>query len=406
MAMPASISAGDLLLAIFEHDGSAATTGGWPAGWTVFPELPQSNGTLASQIAYKYAAGGESNFTLTTSGAEASNSRCYRITGHAGTTRPPLCSAWLGAGAAGTNAAPVSPYEWKQPQDILAIIALGWENTTPTPTPSGYTNEVNASGGGAGIRCETRAISGFSGTEDPAAYTTGSGGRAGWTILIPSDADDPDFSFPIVRTWIDGKGVAGTSTVNVILPLQREVGDILVVAIGLITNVTISSGLPSGWTTEVSVAGGGAGGERLYVLWKRCEASDVDFDLTLSAASSWDLVSCAILNMADDTDVISGTATGGSNANPDPPDLSATADLWCAVEETEGRTVTAYPTNYTHRQATHTGGGGGIGIAFRQLAASSENPGTFTMSGNSFWAAATLAFGKAGPRYFQGQWVA
>jgi hypothetical protein len=403
MPIPSGTVAGSLLVAVFTFDGGPTITG-WPADWVVFPRGTGPNGTNGAQVAYLFAAGGESNFTLTTSAAEESNSRCYRITGHAGPTRPPLVSL-VGISGPGAVTPAVSPHEWAQPQDILSIVALGWENTTPTPTPSGYTNEFNnhtGGAGGTGIRCETQAITGFTGTENPADYTTGSGDRTVWTILIPSDADDPDFTYPIVRHWFGRSTNSGSSSVVVLLPLQREAGDILLAAIGLITNVTISSGLPSGWTTEVSVVGGGAGGERMYVLWKRADGTETDFTLTMSGSSAWALLSCAVINMSEDTDVISGTATG-NDANPDAPNLSADSDLWAAVIQHEGRTVVSFPANYTHRQESH-GTAATIAIAFRQLTATSENPGTYTDSGSANWTAATLALGKANPRYFQAAW--
>lgn len=389
MVMPSSISAGDLLIAFFTLDGNNAGATGWPSDWYVFPAIANAAGSITSQLAYKFASGSESNFTLSHN-SEETQSRCLRITGHAGPSRPPLFRNWQGGNA--TGPVPVSPHEWAQSQDILSIIMLGWENTTPTPTPSGYTNDHNSHTGGAGgigLRQESQAISGFSGTEDPANYTTGSGNRVGWTILVPSDADAPDLTYPIVRNWFPRATGSGTS-VSVPLSPQRQVGDILMVAIGLITNVTISSGIPDGWTTEVSVQGGGSGGERMYVLWKRADGTETDFTLTLSATSAWAVQTLCIFNANENTDIISGTATGGSNNAADAPNLSATGYLWLAIAQHETSSVTAFPTNYTHRQEALSSGAS-IAIAARQLIASSENPGAYTQSGSSFWTAATIA---------------
>lgn len=407
IAMPTGISAGDLLVAVVAFDGVPGVSG-WPAGWIVFPRINGGSfATNSSQFAYKYAVGGEANFTITTSAAETSVSRCYRISGDAGPTRPPLCRNSSSSGPAAVTPK-VEAWEWAQPQDILAIVAVGWENTTPTPTPSGYTNILNTStggGSGTGLRVETKAISGFTGSEDPANYTTGSGDRAIWTILIASDPSDPDLTFPIVRNW--SEKTTGTGSVVVTLPRQREAGDLVLVGIGLVTNVTISSGIPSGWTTVVNVVGGGAGGERMYALWKVLDGSESDFTLTMSGSSNWAMVSSAILNVDADATVLAATAaSGAADSNPNPPSLSANSDLWCAMIQHEGRTVSSYPANYTHRQESPQQTSASLAMAFRQLAATSEDPGTFTDSGSSFWTAATIAIGKANPRHFSAAWIA
>ncbi len=402
MTMPASISAGDLLLGVFTKDGTGGATG-WPAGWIVFPTVADGTGTLAAICFYKYADGSETNFNVTTA-SEEGHARVWRITGHAGPDFPPLLQAWAGANANGPG--PVLVREWAT-QDILSILACSWENTTPSGGVTGYTNLLNVGTGATnGMRVETRAISSFAegATEDPVNYTTGSGRRAGFTILVPSSNADPSLTFPIVRNWMGSTATASSTSCPCLIPLQAQAGDILLISIGLVVNVTISSGLPSNWNTEVSVNGGGAGGERLYVLWKRYDpAVDVDFTLTLSGASASVTISCAVFNVDSTADVISGTATGGANANPDPPSLSADGDLWMAVCEHETRAVTAFPTSYDHRQAALTSGAS-VYLAFRQLAATSENPGTFTGNGSSFWAAATLAIGKANPRFFKAWW--
>lgn len=403
-----SPSAGDLLLVFHFFDGNSPGNflrSSYPAGWVVMDAIAQASSTITCQAAYKFSDGTETNFNLT-HGSAITRNRTYKITGHGGSSQPPVFCGWQGASSAGP--AGVTPNEWKQPQDILAILACTWENQTPSGGVTGYTNDFNAGSGTLGGRCERQAISGFSGTEDPVNYTSGSGNRAGYTCLIASDGDDPDLTYPIVRNEIPTRS-GSSSSVDVQLPVQRQAGDIVVVSLGLIAGVTISSGVPSGWTTEVSEPGSGAGGERLYVLWKRMDGSESDsFTLTMSASSGYVVISCSILNVDSDADVISAsTHSVAADTAADPPNLSADADLWMAVAEAESSAFSAFPTNYTHKRASFTvsgASGGSVAIAFRQLSASSEDPGAFT-NANAFWAAATVAFGKANPRYFQAAWL-
>lgn len=128
----------------------------------------------------------------------------------------------------------------------------------------------------------------------------------------------------------------------------------------------------------------------MYFLWKVCDGSETDFTLTMSGSSAYSTLSGAVLNAQDV--VSSATATGGANANPNPPNLNAIGHLWVAEMQHEGRTVSSYPTNYTHRQESPQLTTASIALAFRQLSANSEDPGTYTDSGSSFWTAATIAF--------------
>jgi len=90
--------------------------------------------------------------------------------------------------------------------------------------------------------------------------------------------------------------------------------------------------------------------------------------------------------------------TTGASTTPDPGSLTPTGGaedfLWFAVTANDGRkTVTAFPTNYTDGvgNVNDNDGGVALGVARRELNASSEDPGTFTISGSDQWAAATVA---------------
>jgi len=90
----------------------------------------------------------------------------------------------------------------------------------------------------------------------------------------------------------------------------------------------------------------------------------------------------------------------GQNANPDPDAITASwgsaNNLFIAVNSIEndggGQSTTAYPTNYVSNQLQSPDAGGPRGaIATRELAASNDNPGTFTVSvGDERWWAGTI----------------
>jgi hypothetical protein len=96
-----------------------------------------------------------------------------------------------------------------------------------------------------------------------------------------------------------------------------------------------------------------------------------------------------------------GTTASGDASNANPPSATPSwgsdDNLFEAIagNSATGETTgfTAAPTNYTGLQSNGTSSGGStvnLAVATRQLAASSDDPGTFTPNSNRFWAAATV----------------
>jgi len=90
------------------------------------------------------------------------------------------------------------------------------------------------------------------------------------------------------------------------------------------------------------------------------------------------------------TPVVSSVVSANT-ASPDPPNLAPGLGtlnfLWIALATCEAsRTVNSYPTNYNLNQGFNGGGVGATNVfatlcyAMRELSASSENPGTFSLS--------------------------
>lgn len=98
-----------------------------------------------------------------------------------------------------------------------------------------------------------------------------------------------------------------------------------------------------------------------------------------------------------------GTFSEGNSDIPDPPSLSpswgAEDTLWIACYGNDSEeTATAYPTNYTDGITASTGTGSGrcgSGSARRELNATSDNPGTFTLSSDEQWLGQTIAIRPA-----------
>lgn len=125
-------------------------------------------------------------------------------------------------------------------------------------------------------------------------------------------------------------------------------------------------------------------------------------------------------SIGSDTDSFrSQGANGGTSTNPDPPannptnwDVEDTLWIVFAGSDHGNTTYTGFPTNYTQEDHSTAGGhaaesggagGAGMGVAYRQLAAASEDPGTFTTDATEDWGALTIAVrpaAAAGPKSF------
>jgi len=108
---------------------------------------------------------------------------------------------------------------------------------------------------------------------------------------------------------------------------------------------------------------------------------------------------------------VSTVATGNS-ANPDPASLTPTGGakdyLWIACEGNDRNYyATAWPSSYSiDQQSEYFDGAAGcnVGAAARELNASSENPGTFTISTSEQWIACVVAIhpeAAEGTTYYQ-----
>lgn len=172
--MPASVAAGDMLLALLAEDSNAASNT-WSDSFT---ELLDSNGAsgIISAVAYKIAAGGETAVTATHS-SERSN--------HIGIRIP--AAEWANDGTApvistlatGNSTAPDPPstaIPWAATHQTIAIAVLfADDSASPGPItayPSGYTdNQVeNTTTASAGVIACAVKVGALTSPEDPGAF--------------------------------------------------------------------------------------------------------------------------------------------------------------------------------------------------------------------------------------------
>lgn len=166
---------------------------------------------------------------------------------------------------------------------------------------------------------------------------------------------------------------------------------------GTTTVITV----PSGWITTRNTgysvvfwkkAVGTEGGTTINVTTNNAEESTTQ----IYRITGWYHDDSTPLNSVDAFSVT------GSSTTPDPPSLNpanwVTEDtLWIAVAQFISTTpsVSSYPSNYTNGTAQVSSANGAAGStmasARRELAANSEDPGTFVLSSTVAWEAITIA---------------
>jgi hypothetical protein len=173
VAMPATVSAGDLLLSIFTSHAFATVT--TPAGWTLIGTTLNTTVVRTSRYA-KRADGTEGGTTVDfqTSVMETAAAHVYRITGWF--DDGVLADAVADAAVTGTGLSPdppaLDPAAWDVEQ-TLWIAAYGAENLGVTSGyPAGYTNgQYNESGGVVGrVSTASARRENAVASEDPGAY--------------------------------------------------------------------------------------------------------------------------------------------------------------------------------------------------------------------------------------------
>jgi len=203
--------------------------------------------------------------------------------------------------------------------------------------------------------------------------------------------------------WADFPTVAATNTSNatevtshaISLPADILSGHLLIVLLGLADNRTTT--WPGGWTEMWSVSSAGAVVfEGYYRIADGTEGATITVTTNFGTTSGHN--SYRITGYADTPE--DGTPATGSGTTPDPPSLTpswgAEDTLWLACMMHDVADITGFPTNYTDGIESSAGSSSAItGSARRELNATSENPGTFTVSLSFDWIANTIAIRPA-----------
>jgi len=172
---PASIAAGELLIAVVGVDGGLTTTTGWTAaGFTELSDTDQGNTSMS--VAYKFASGSESGtFTLSYGGTDDDfHAVICRITGAHDTTPPEVGTAATSASSTLPDCPSLDPSGWAT-EDTLWFCAFTTAATfTVTVDPASYALVDKSEGVSSNASTYVYSRANSAGSEDPGAATISS----------------------------------------------------------------------------------------------------------------------------------------------------------------------------------------------------------------------------------------
>lgn len=207
--LPASIVAGNLLVAVF--GGSAAATLTWPAGWTQFLTGGATGATL--NAAYRRANGTETSTITVTSGATSITSqiKTYRITGTE--LFAPVGGTNVTISSSATADPPSLTPSWGTMDTLWIATSFASTQTVVNTYPTSFTSGAVIINGSTGL-----ATCNFASTVsvlDPAAFTWAGTGRKN-TNTIAIKPGTP--IVPNVAVAFAFSGLAPTDFLNTIRP--------------------------------------------------------------------------------------------------------------------------------------------------------------------------------------------
>lgn len=204
---------------------------------------------------------------------------------------------------------------------------------------------------------------------------------------------------PTVAATNTSEETTATSSHGVDLPAGVVSGNLIVSVFSSDGDSTVS--FPAGYTEFFELMAGSR--NTLSFAYRQADGGEgASFTVTTSADRQSAHVTYRITGHENPATQAPEASTGATetslDTNPDPDSITPTGGskdyLFIAAHgHNNDRTTTAFPTSYSNGLSEQGSGGGACGVASaeRQLTATSEDPGTFTISAGAEWVAATIA---------------
>lgn len=401
--MPATVAAGDLLLAFICIPSNSITIT-TPSGWSVESEIAQaSNASLRAQWFSKVAAGTEGGTTVdfVTSSSIRMVAEVFKI--FAGTYSASVARdyAVLSNGTTANPDPPSVTTSWGAANNLWIASLMRDREPTVSGYPSGYgdTTTINSNGGAGGTSGITAAAASLTtslATEDPGSFTLSDAEQSSNTYTVAVPPVTVSQAPPIVASITTSSFGTGVTTHDVNTPAYAD-GDRMICAVCFSGTGAITT--PSGWT-EIDTSSGGC---RMSVYYRDMvgsgAASTENFATGVNSTGGaivW-LVSAGTFDPAAAPE-LALSALGAQSTVTTPtlnPSWGAADSLMLALN---GRATSTAPTNPTlsvlnmHRGYTRVSNPNASIIgAQRVLRAASSVPVSWNYAGTSDSHSGTLA---------------
>lgn len=419
LTYPTNVQRGDLIVVILAIDAVGAPSGPVASGFTGRMSGLAAGTVVRGWTEVKYADGTESgNFNVALNASEAGAWAVLRISNWFGvdgnderTWHISLTdgSAVNGGLASGTSTNPTAgtanPHCWGA-EDALWIDMCFFDGSAicTGPTPSGST-------GGTTVRAANEAGLAFAFREQSVASQAGSAftldSSVGWTAYrLVIRGDNQLVGYPKLTGIYRTAGTTASANASVAIPRSVRAGDTILVLHRCATS-TAGHGYPAGFN-ELFDDNSDASDDRTSVAWKKADGSEAGTSITITQDNQKYASFAMVLTGAADPALEQApqfaTLVTGTSATPDPGTVTPTGGaknymmIWAAGWEGEQVVdQTVQPTNYTGQAQANSGTAGaittnvGVGVAFRQVNASSENPGSMSITTSDDWTATVIA---------------
>lgn len=382
--LPATITAGDLLIATVISAGDREAF--WPAGWSILFGMLNSY-----SCAYRIADGTEGGGTVAVSfeggGGVRVISQVQRITGAASDILPDFVTGNTGVplNTNAPNPLAVTPL-WGSSKNLFFVNCSVGAGDGLTSYPANYTHHQNEfQDGGNNCRLATCSRQLEAASDDPGAFAfTASNPKAFGTIAIaPTGASVPGARIAGSMTSQDATN--GTNHV-IALPQNIVAGDLVIVL--MLLGISTTYTMPAGWTTLENTIGTNTG---MGIIYRECTGSE-GANITVTSPGSQQIHSIALKIRGHASGVApeKGTLVQATNTAPNSP---AVTPSWGSMQNlfivlcNRGnlQLPSAWPANYNKANVAtfNIGASRTLLIGARSLAASTDDPGTFTFAGSA-----------------------
>ena len=222
-------------------------------------------------------------------------------------------------------------------------------------------------------------------------------------FLVPVTGWLTGAPYPVIQTTNSGNnGTSRGTTTTVTYPTGIAVGDVVILVVTTENSASITNPSGSGFTQLSNTASSSV--TMLVSYQVAASALSGTFNVTTgNARTSW-----AILRIdGRQGNPEAGTAATGSGTSPNPPSLTpswgSASTLWLSIvgfggSTSASRAVSSYPSSYVlavESAGTTSNSSTMIGVGYRNLAATSDDPGTYTTTPTDPWVAQTVAIRSA-----------